>query len=249
MQPQEGVCLLVVAELFSASGKPSKTPFGRMKMRLSPNVPLTSILFCLTTIALTATSVSAATTAFSFTSATFRSDDSNPVELGYIFTTGATPLSVTSLGYINDGFNGTHTFQIYQVSDHAPLLAVPASVTTVGGGSTSNSFSYIDLPTPVLLAADTSYQLVSQAAAGEHYFTSATGFSAQDGLTIQSASYDYSNTTTTPTFAVGETVVNVPGDFGPNFQFNSVPEPTSLALLLGIGFSTLIARRRRARSA
>jgi len=67
--------------------------------------------------------------AFSFTSATFATDDSSTAELGYAFTTGNNPILVGSLGYINDGFNGTHVVEIFnQKNYHAVPIELQAVV-------------------------------------------------------------------------------------------------------------------------
>lgn len=187
--------------------------------------------------------------AFSFSSATFATYDIETAELGYDFTTGAQALDVTALGYINDGYNGTHTVSIFDVATQSFVAGATATVTTVGGGSTSTSFTYTNLADPVQLAADTEYQIVSQFYPDEYYFIDAQGFSSADGLTFDDAVYDdYNSVPATPTYARGVAAVNNPGDFGPNLLVTTVPEPSSLAILGAalLGLGVVVRRRRRA---
>jgi hypothetical protein len=163
--------------------------------------------------------------AFSFTSATFATIDPDTAELGYAFTTGSEPILVGSLGYINDGFNGTHVVEIFNMATHQAVPGAIATVTTIGGGSTSNTFTYTDLASPVTLAANTQYQIVSQFFRNEYYFYDATGFTSYPGITLDIAVFDdYGNPPASPEFATGTYAPTVPGDFGPNF---TVVDPTS----------------------
>jgi hypothetical protein len=191
--------------------------------------------------------------AFSFTSANFRTDDSDTAELGFNFTTGSAPVTVTALGYINDGYNGTHTVALFDVATQQALSGALVSVTTVGGGATSNTFTYTDLASPLTLAANTQYQIVSQFFAGEHYFTQAEGFTSQSGLTLDTAVFGYYGAPpASPQFATGLYLPNNPGDFGPNFKILSpdpgtspVPELSSIYLVASGLVSLAVSRLRR----
>jgi hypothetical protein len=185
--------------------------------------------------------------AFSFTSATFATIDPDTAELGYDFTTGSDPILVSALGYVNDGFNGTHTVEIFNVATQQAVPGAFATVTTVGGGPTSNTFTYTDLASPVSLAANTQYQIVSQFFRNEYYFYNATGFTSQAGITLDIAVFDdYGNPPVLPAFATGSYAPTVPGDFGPNFQIMSpVPELSSIYLLASGLASIGITRFRR----
>jgi hypothetical protein len=166
--------------------------------------------------------------AFSFTSATFATNDPDTAELGYAFTTGSESVLVGSLGYVNDGFNGTHVVEIFNMATHQAVLGAIATVTTIGGGSASNTFTYTDLASPVTLAANTQYQIVSQFFRNEYYFYNATGFTSYPGITLDIAVFDdYGNPPALPEFATGTYAPTVPGDFGPNF---TVVDPTSAAV-------------------
>ena len=185
--------------------------------------------------------------AFSFSSATYATYDPSTAELGYDFSTGATPVLVSALGYINDGTNTTHTIQLFDVATQKAVPGGLAAVMTSGGGPTSTSFSYVKLATPVQLSAYTEYQIVSQFYTNEHYFIQAKNLVTSVGLTLGNAVYDnYGAPPTIPDFARGTAAVNDPGDFGPNMLV-SAAEPSSLAVL-GVGLVTFWRTRRRPRS-
>lgn len=195
--------------------------------------------------------------AFSFSSANYRTDDNDTAELGYDFTTGDTPITITALGYINDGFNATHVVSLFNVATQQALPGGQVNVTTVGGDGDSNSFTYTDLATPLTLEANTQYQIISQFFAGEHYYTQAQDFTSQFGLTLDTGVYGfYGAPPATPLFATNTYPPNNPGDFGPNFKVlnpdaplfadlpvSPVPELSSIYLvasgLLSFGVSRL----------
>jgi Domain of unknown function (DUF4082) len=186
--------------------------------------------------------------AFSFTSATFATSDPSTAELGYDFTTGSSSILVSALGYINDGYNGTHVVEIFNVATQQAVTGALATVTTVGGGPTSNTFTYTDLASPVALAANTQYQIISQFFPNEYYFYKATGFTSQDGISLDITVFDdYGDPPANPTFATGTYGPTVPGDFGPNFEIlNPVPELSSIYLVASglISFGVTRFRRR-----
>lgn len=170
--------------------------------------------------------------AFSYTSSVFRNDDPGTAELGYTFTVGNDPIVVDSLGYINDIYQGTHTIAIFDVATQQMVPGALATVTTPYGSAIDTHFTYTALSTPVTLAANTEYQIVSQFFAGEYYFTNAEGFSAAPGVTFGTAVFgNYGAPPSIPVYATGSYAGNDPGDFGPNFTFTPVPEPSSIYLV------------------
>ena len=172
--------------------------------------------------------------AISFTAARYRNDDPAAHVLGFNFTTGNVPVTVSALGYINDGFNGTHTIVLYDVVTRVAVAGASATVTTVGGGSSSTSFTYAALPSLVQLVANRQYQIVSENFDNEYYFTNATGVTVASGVTFDVAVYqDFRTLPATPGFATNPVASNGVADFGPNFQLliADVPEPGSLLLM------------------
>jgi hypothetical protein len=183
------------------------------------------------TLSATASAFADRIPAFSYTSASFATSDPSTAELGYDFTTGSGDILVGSLGYVNDGFNGTHVVEIFNVATQQAVPGAIATVTTVGGGPTSNTFTYTNLASPVTLAANTQYQIISQFYENEYYFYHASGFTSQDGLTLDITVFDdYGDPPASPTFATGSYGPTVPGDFGPNFTIvdpSSDPDPAT----------------------
>lgn len=219
---------------------------------------LTLSLLCISSVCLfvvmTAVPVHAdSIAAFSFTSSNYRVDDNDTAQLGYNFTTGNAPITVTALGYINDGFNGTHAVALFDVATQQIVPGATSTVTTVGGGPTSTTFSYTDLASPITLDPFTQYQIVSQFFAGEHYYAQAQGFISQFGLTLDTAVYsDYGAPPTSPQFAISSYPPNTPGNFGPNFKILTpdtspapVPELSSICLVASGAVSFALSRLRK----
>jgi hypothetical protein len=228
--------------------KKMKRPFGFLTL---PQLCISSV--CLFVFLITVPARADSIAAFSFTSSNYRVDDNDTAQLGYNFTTGSTPITITALGYINDGFNGIHSVALFYVATQQIVPGATSTVTTVGGGPTSTTFSYTDLASPITLDAYTQYQIVSQFFAGEHYYTQAQGFISQFGLTLDTAVYsDYGAPPASPQFAISSYPPNTPGNFGPNFKILTpnislppVPELSSIYLVASGIASFAISRLRR----
>ena len=92
---------------------------------------------------------------------TLRNDYSGWV--GMQIVVGANPLTVTNLGRMMVlGNSGTHTVKLVRAGDG---LDVGSAVVTMSGGTVSN-FQYASLSSPVTLAANTAYYVLSQEVAG-----------------------------------------------------------------------------------
>jgi O-glycosyl hydrolase len=81
-------------------------------------------------------------------------------QVGMEFTTGSAPLRVTSLGreYIS-GNSQTHILSLYRASDHALLGST--SIDMSRGSADRLGFKYASLSSPIVLAAHTTYFLMS----------------------------------------------------------------------------------------
>lgn len=196
-------------------------------------------------------------TAVSYASATLATSaqDSTLYSLGYSFTT-TNALSVTALGYLNDG--GVHNVEIYQITSGNALnplagtaLFAPVSVTTGPGVPTSNLFSYTTLAAPVLLNANTSYEIVANNN-GNGYAYNAQGVFYGGGISYGVSTYSAGQNT--PVFNGSTYQPNNIGNFGPNFLANNpasaAPEPSQIGMLalvaIGLGALAVKARKRSA---
>lgn len=125
----------------------------------------------------------ATSTAFvdSTTLGTARNDFSGWV--GFKMTVGANPITVTSLGrWVASGNTQAHTVKIVQVSNGADVAGASASVAT--GNLPQGQYGFVTLGSPVTLAANTSYYVVSQEfGGGDTWYNSDTSaITAADGV-------------------------------------------------------------------
>jgi len=80
--------------------------------------------------------------------------------IGFYFQVGATPLVVTELGrWVVSGNTGSHTVQLFS-SNGTPVSG--GSVTVNTSGQTPGEFAYSPLSSPLTLAANTTYAVMSQ---------------------------------------------------------------------------------------
>ncbi|MBS0174759.1 MAG: beta-propeller fold lactonase family protein, partial [Nitrospira sp.] len=86
--------------------------------------------------------------------------------LGLQFTVGASALNVSALGRVFiSGNTGTHTLKLVRVSDGTDVPNGSVTI-TLNSGMTADQLNYANLSTPVTLAANTSYYLLSQETSG-----------------------------------------------------------------------------------
>jgi len=84
--------------------------------------------------------------------------------VGFQFQVGSAPLVVTELGrWVVSGNSGTHTVQLFN-SVGTPLPG--GSVTVNTAGQIAGEFAYAPLNTPLTLAANTTYAVMSQEVGG-----------------------------------------------------------------------------------
>jgi hypothetical protein len=86
--------------------------------------------------------------------------------VGMKVTLGAAPVTVTSLGRIYvAGNTGTHTVKIVNAGTGSDVAGASVSI-NMAAGTAANGFKYLALATPVTLAANTAYYVVSQENSG-----------------------------------------------------------------------------------
>ncbi len=136
---------------------------------------------------------------------------------GTEFTVGSTALSVSRLGrWVVSGNTGTHSVELVQASNGAVVGSV--SVPTSGQAA---GFNYAALSTPVTLAANTSYYLLSYETSGQDQWYNADDTISTSGVaTIPNAEYSVNN-------MVFSTVGNANTSFGPlSFLYTTSSSPS-----------------------
>ena len=163
--------------------------------------------------------------------------------VGFSFTIGSSPLSVTQLGVWDSGNDGLdNSNQVGLWNNTGTLLA---SVTILSGSAAPlvDGFRYSALGLPVTLSADTTYVLGAFSAIFENRTTGATPptFSS-DATLVGSRRNDSQGNFSYPDISHG----SFPNQaiVGPNMQYGVVPEPSS-ALLCGFGIAGVMGFRRR----
>jgi len=164
---------------------------------------------------------------------------------GYTFTVGNSPISVSQLGIWTptNGLTLDHEVGLWDESQN--LLA---SVTVFGGGLSPlypSSFSYEPIGTgPVYLNPNTTYRL------GAQYYLNDPDANVVQATIISSPDIVFGSEYFSLTFTLGfpdqpGLFPSGSGYFGPNAEFQIVPEPTIGAIMcLGL---LILARSRRAR--
>ncbi len=155
---------------------------------------------------------------------------------GYDFTVGGTSLEVLALGLYDQDTNGF--FEAHDVSLWTQSGTLLSSVTIPSGSLTplDGEFRYVQLSTPVTLAAGQSYVL------GAFYPTTADWFIVD--------SPDQANAIFSPlaafdgTASIGGSGFPVPSGpdlfAGPNMEITATPEPSSLMLAVAGALMVLI---------
>jgi len=120
-------------------------------------------------------------------STTFRNDYTGWV--GMRILTGESPVWVTRLGrWVHSGNSGTHTVKLVSASTGVDVSGGSVSVNT--SGASTNRFLYVDLASPIQLAANTAYYLVSLETHGaDRWFHHDAQVSPGSGLTVTHAAY------------------------------------------------------------
>lgn len=104
-------------------------------------------------------------------------------QVGMAFTTGSTGLRVASLGraYATGG-TGTHTLSLHQASTTTQVAS--AQVNTAAAPIDGLGFQYANLSSPIGLAANTTYYLVSsETNGGDPWFDADSTVTTGSGVT------------------------------------------------------------------
>ncbi len=164
--------------------------------------------------------------------------------LGYEVTLGASPLRLTALGIWDnnsDGLAAAHDVGVWN-SDGTVLegyVSIPSGV----AATLVNGYRYVNLTTPIDLAANTTYVIGASYQSNDDYdWFAGFGDYANDhtagGITIGFGRFDASTSLIYPTGTTSLVYT------GPNALFTPLPEPSAILLLLPLGLPA-IARRRR----
>ena len=160
---------------------------------------------------------------------------------GWAFSVGANNLQVTGLGIWDqgqDGLNGSHVVGIWNSDGN---LVSSATVSAGTAAPLSGEFRIQSLSTPFILSAGSSYTIGALFQGDDNCHGPQAGPStiAPQIMNVEGR-FDSSGVFTEPNFVLQ------PGDpayLGPNFEFNTVPEPQTWSLLLVTGIGLVLGRR------
>ena len=141
---------------------------------------------------------------------------------------------------LNDGFNSDHEIGIFDYA--SGTLLVSAFLNAGTGDLLVDNFRYTEI-SGTLLEADTEYIVAFHASEEDlMVIDNPVSLSFDPGITYLSSSWSEGSGSLDMPVNQGGTF---PYRFGPNFQFDTIPEPSSLAFLLLMAPSLLKRRRHR----
>ena len=152
---------------------------------------------------------------------------------GYNFVVGSKDLSVSALGLWDDksdGFSSAHDVRLWYF-DTSTGDVLLGTVTIPAGQSVAlqNGFEYVELAVPVILGANKYYNIgvTGFGSSGDAFHNTVVGVGPTLSPDIASADSYYLTTLD------GWPLVSVGGSpyVGPNFRYQTVPEPRTTALL------------------
>lgn len=170
-----------------------------------------------------------------------------PFTLGSQFTANSNVL-VTALGIFDDSQDGLVDRYEVGLFDSIGNLLTSTIVPNGTAGTLINQFRYASI-TPFALSAGQTYEIGALYLDGNDGligpgFGGPTNFGTDPAITFNTSTYTSGNTLSAPLNSVGGA-----GYFGPNFIVSStaVPEPGSVAMLIGMGATGagVFLRRRR----
>lgn len=200
----------------------------------------------LSLFSLVSLSALAQTPAVTFDNLTGQMLGNPPFTLGFEFTANAN-VSVSALGLFDDsqdGLNERHELGLF--NSGGTLLAS----TILGSGTANpltNQFRYASIA-PVNLIAGQNYRIGGVYATGSDLLlfpNDAVNFATDSQITFVGTRFAAGSSLADPTSGAAG---NSPGYFGPNLLISpaaAVPEPGSIALLVGMSATGLLALRRR----
>ena len=171
---------------------------------------------------------------------------------GYEFTVGNSPLSVSALGvrdWSGSGLQNSHQVAVWDLAGN--LLATMA----VTPGASDDGFRYAPLDLPLLLNPGQSYVIAATYAnmdpdpfgISRSYENASPIYNP--AVTFDATRYGYSTSGLSFPDNMGFPGVDL-GTFGPNAEFDLVPEPSATALsIVALIVSSLFASRARFRDA
>ena len=159
--------------------------------------------------------------------------------VGYSFTVNNQPLSAHRLGvydYLGDGLS---TMNIVGLWREGGTLLASAILPSGKSAPLESGFRWFDLSTPVLLDANTTYRLGSQAFQEMHSSGFVTGPISPDITLVGAVRNNQQLNFTYPGSAPfsGQAIV------GPNMAYSVVPEPSTLALVVAAAIAIVVHRR------
>lgn len=160
--------------------------------------------------------------------------------IGNNFTVGASNISVSSLGYYDQNQNGLAAGKEVGIYDLSGTLLASATIPSGTGGTLIDGFRYIDLITPLILNASTTYRVVAQTGTTtDSFIYSPNGVTSGSGVSFETSGYFYESSAALafPTNYVATMRI------APNIRYEAVPEP-SVAILAVLGAVVLRFSRR-----
>lgn len=165
--------------------------------------------------------------AFTLDNATGQTLGNPPFTLGFTFETNQS-ITVTALGLFDsgqDGFGESHAVGLW---DSVGNLLASGTISSGTAGPLTNQFRYVNVA-PVVLALGQQFTvgaLFTNANAADPLLFpgDATNFATDPAIDFLRSSFATGGTLANPTLSASDD----PAYFGPNFQFQAAPEPSTL---------------------